>query len=116
MLIKCHFLQKTGSSTIVFWGSLSEDYLVLFYFWTPSSSQKGLIRKSYIRPSLLLSDWSFLGVVSWFFSKFWHDARNQFEVVTAEFSGEIFFAPNVGKMAKNGSKTGFFEFIEKFSH
>ena len=33
---------------------------------------------------------------------------------TARFSGKIFFAPKTEKMDENGTKTGFFEFIEKF--
>ena len=60
----------------------------------------------------------FLGIVSVVFSKFCHGARNLYEVVLdrARFFGKIFFAPKIGKMDQNRSKTGFFEFIEKFGH
>ena len=42
----------------------------------------------------------FLGIVSLVFSKFWHDARNSYEVVRdrAGFSGKYFFAPKIGKI------------------
>ena len=42
----------------------------------------------------------FLGIASLVFSKFWHGARNPYEVVRdrAEFSRKNFFAPRIGKM------------------
>ena len=48
----------------------------------------------------------------------WHGARNSYEVVCdrAGFSGKIFFCSKIGKRAKNGPKTGFFQFIGKFGH
>ena len=74
-----------------------------------------------VRPSILLSDLlsclskSFHGIVSLFFSKFWHGARIPCEVVRdrAGFLGKNLFAPKIGKM---GAKTGFFQFIGKFCH
>ena len=37
------------------------------------------------------------------FSKFWHGARNSYEIVcdVARFSGKYVFAPKSGKMTKN---------------
>ena len=51
-------------------------------------------------------------------SKFWHDARMRCEVVRdrTRFSRKNFFAQKLGKWAKNGPKTGFFQFIRKFGH
>ena len=50
------------------------------------------------------------------FSKYCHGARNLYVVVrdTAGISWEKILLPKFGKWAKNGRKTGFFEFIEKF--
>ena len=69
------------------------------------------------RPSFRLSG-RFLGIVSLVFSKFWHDARNPYEVLRdrAGFSRKKIFAQKLGKWVKNGPKTGFFEYIEKFYH
>ena len=72
-----------------------------------------------VRPSILLSDLlsclskSFHGIVSLFFSKFWHGARIPCEVVRdrAGFFRKIFFAPKIGKM---GQKQGFFNLLESF--
>ena len=52
------------------------------------------------------------------FSKVWHDARMRCEVVRdrARFSRKKIFAQKLGKWAKNGPKTGFFQFIRKFAH
>ena len=49
----------------------------------------------------------FLGIVSLFFSKFWHGSRKPHEVVRdrAGFSGEKKFCP---RNWENGPKTGFF--------
>ena len=57
-------------------------------------------------------------MVSLVFSKFWHGSRNPYEVVQdrAGFSGEKNFFSKIGKITKNGPKTGFFKFIEKFGH
>ena len=48
-----------------------------------------------------------------FFSKFWHDARNPYEVVRdrAGFSRRNFFAPKIGKM---GQKQGFFNILKNY--
>ena len=37
-------------------------------------------------------------------------------VTEANFPEKFFLPPKLGKFAKNGPKTGFFEFIEKFGH
>ena len=52
------------------------------------------------------------------FSKFWHGARNPYEVVhdRAGFPGKKILPQKLGKWTKNGPKTGFFEFIEKLGH
>ena len=65
------------------------------------------------RPSFCLCG-RFLGIASLVFSKFWHGARNPYEVVRdrGRFSGKTFFP----KIWENGPKTGFFEFIERFGH
>ena len=56
----------------------------------------------------------FLGIVSFVFSKFWHDARNPYEVVCdkAWFSRTNFSTPKIEKRPK----TGPFEDIENFCH
>ena len=73
-----------------------------------------------VRPSILLSDLlsclskSFHGIVSLFFSKFWHGARIPCEVVRDSWIfREKIFCP---KNWENGAKTGFFQFIGKFCH
>ena len=57
-------------------------------------------------PSVLPFVWAFLLV----FSKFWHDARNPYEVVRdrASISRKIVFAPKIGKM---GQKQGFLNIL-----
>ena len=63
--------------------------------------------------SVLLSG-HFLWIVSLTCSKFWHGARNPYEVVCDSWIfQENFFCPKNGE---NGPKTGFFEFIGKLSH
>ena len=37
-------------------------------------------------------------------------------VIEPDFLGKKFLPPKLGKWNKNGPKTGFFEFTEKFSH
>ena len=37
-------------------------------------------------------------------------------VTEPDFLEKIFLPKKLGKWAKNGSKTGFFEYIEKFCH
>ena len=56
----------------------------------------------------------FLGVVSLVFSKFWHDARNPYEVVRDDqiFQKKNFLLQKLGEWAKNRV----FEYIEKFCH
>ena len=64
-------------------------------------------------PSALLSR-CFLG--SLLFSKFWHGARNLYQVVhdRARFSWKKIFPQKLGKWTKNGPKTGFFNLFYKF--
>ena len=52
----------------------------------------------------------FLGIVSLDFSKFWHGARNPYEVVRdiAGFSRKFFLALKIGKMDRKWAKKGFF--------
>ena len=61
-----------------------------------------------VRPSICLGN--FLGIAALVFSKFWHDARNPYEVVhdRAEFSRKKIFLSEIGIMGKNGPKTEFF--------
>ena len=83
-------------------------------FWTPGGSRKGPIKQGLsVLPSVRLSG-RFLGIVSLVFSKFWHDARNPYEVVhDSQIFQENFFYP---QNWENGPKTGFFEYIEKNCH
>ena len=37
-------------------------------------------------------------------------------VTQPDFPEKNFFAPKIGKWHKNGAKTGFLEYIEKFCH
>ena len=62
-----------------------------------------------VRPSFRLSGRS-REIVLLVFSKFWHDARNPYEVVhdRAEFSRKKIFLSENGIMGKNGPKTEFF--------
>ena len=62
-----------------------------------------------VHPSLLLYfclSRHFLGIVSLVFSRFFHGARNPYEIVhgRAEFRGKCFFVPKLGNV------------IEKFEH
>ena len=73
--------------------------------------EMGSVRTSvlpFFRPSFRLAR-RLLGIVSLFLSKFWHGARNPFEVMhgRAGFSRKMFFCP---KNYENGPKTGFFKF------
>ena len=55
--------------------------MVNCHFWTPSISGMGPIKQGLsVLPSFRLS-WHFLGLVSLIFFKFWHGARNLYEVV-----------------------------------
>ena len=60
----------------------------------------------------------FLGIVSLVFSKFWHGARNPYEIVRdrAGFFSKVFLPPKLGKWTENGLKTVFFLFVVKFSY
>ena len=62
------------------------------------------------RPPSVLPSRHFLGIVSLVFSKFWHGARNPYEVVRdrAGFSRKIFFAPKIGKMDPKWAKNRVF--------
>ena len=83
-------------------------------FWTPSGSKIGSVHP-FVLPSFLLSVQAF----SWnrisSFSKFGRGARNPNEVWRdrAGFPRKNYFPPKLGKWTKDGSETGFFEFIEK---
>ena len=68
--------------------------------------------------SFILLSGCFLGIISSAFSKFWHNARNPYEVVCnrARFSWKKILTPKLGKWTKNGPKKGFFEYIEKICH
>ena len=90
-------------------------HYLLMLFWTPSISWQGPIKQGlFVLPSILPSFClcrCFCGIVLLIFSKFWYVARIPCEFVyDSRIFGEIFFCP------KNGPKTGFFEFIEKFGH
>ena len=60
----------------------------------------------------------FLGIISLILSKFWLGARKPYEFVRgrAGFSEKNYLPRKLGKWTKNGPKTGFIEFIEKFGH
>ena len=54
----------------------------------------------------------FLGIVSFVFSKFWHDARNPYEVVCdSQIFQKKHFAQKIGKM---GQKQGFLNILKNF--
>ena len=62
-------------------------------------------------PSFHLSG-CFLGIVSLVFSKFWHDARNPYEVVCdSQIFQKKHFAQKIGKM---GQKQGFLNILKNF--
>ena len=60
----------------------------------------------------------FLGIVLSGFYKFWHGARNPYEVVRDRtgFRRKICPAPQIEKMNEKWTKNMVFEFIEKFCH
>ena len=67
------------------------------------------------RPSVLPSVQAFLWIVSLTFSKFWHDARNPYEVARdkARFFRKCFCLPQkLGKWTQNGSKTDLFKLLK----
>ena len=82
-----------------------------FFFWTTGGGRKGPMKQGLsILLSILPSVWTFSRIVSLVFSKFWHGARNPYEVVgdRARFSWKKIFLPQkLGKWTKNGPKTGF---------
>ena len=66
-----------------------------------SATSKILINKRekfWLRKILEFSESSghFLGIVSLVFAKFWHGARNPYEVL--QIFWEIFFTPKIGKI------------------
>ena len=84
-------------------------------FWTSRNSWKGLMKWVYpsFCPSVLLfillsvfPSGCFLGIISLDISKFWHGARNPYEVVcdTARISRKFFFAPNIRKMGQKWAR------------
>ena len=60
----------------------------------------------------------FLGIISFFFLNFGMvlEAHMKLCVAEPDFSGGNFLPKKMGKWTKNGTKTGFFEFIEKFGN
>ena len=75
-----------------------------------SAASKILINKRekfWLRKILEFSESSghFLGIVSLVFAKFWHGARNPYEVLRIFW--EFFLLPKLGKYNKNGPKTVF---------
>ena len=82
--------------------SRSQSIFAVSCFWTPGGSQKGPIKQGLFG--------RFLGIVSLVFSKFWHGARNQFEVERnrVRFSRKHFLPKKLGKGTNNGPKTEFF--------
>ena len=70
-------------------------------FWTPGGSRKGPMKQDL---SVLLSGRCF-GIVSLVFSKFWHGARNPFEVM----HDSKIFHKRIGKM---GQKQGFLNLLK----
>ena len=76
---------------------------------------EGFYELGSVRPSAL-SYGSFLGIGSLVFSETQNGVRHPCVVRDRTgFFGKNLFDPKMGK-AKNGLKTGFFEFIGKFSH
>ena len=66
------------------------------------------------RPSVLLSG-CFLGIVSSVFSKFWHGAKNPYEVVQSQMFQKIcFLPPKLGKWTRYGPKTRFLDLLRNF--
>ena len=87
-------------------------------FWTPSGSWKGPMKWGLtVLLSFRLSG-CFLGIASLVFSKFWHGARNPYEVVCdiAGFSRKKKISPKIERMDQKWAKNMVFEFIEKFWH
>ena len=79
-------------------------------YWTPGVSRKGPMKQSLsVLPSFRLSG-RFLGIVSLVFSKFWHDARNPYEVVhdSRIFQKKNFCTKNWENGPKMGQKQDFF--------
>ena len=94
----------------------SQFYLVDFCFFFGPPALAGRVLWNRVCPSFCPSilpffrlsfhlSGHFLGIVSLVFSKFWHNARNPYEVVCvrAGFSRKIFFTP---QNCKNGPKMG----------
>ena len=83
--------------------------------WQPKGSYKiGSVCPS-IRPSFCLSG-CFLGIVRLVFSKFWHDARNAYEVVRDSriFQKKIFCSKNWENGPKMDQKQGFLNKLKNF--
>ena len=93
---------------------------ILTLFWTSGVGRKGPVKQGMsallsVLPSALPSfrlSRRFLGILSLFFSKFWHDPRNPYKVVRARagFSRKKFFASKIEKTDQNRV----FEYIEEF--
>ena len=93
-------------------------YYVLYglHFLDTQRQLEGSYKTGSVRPSVHPSACLDIGIVSLVFPKFWHGARNLYELVhgRAGFSGKKIFRQKLGKQTKNGPKTGYFEFFEKF--
>ena len=101
--------------------SLSLDSVSFWHsFWIPNGSWKCPIKWVFLPfcPSILPSAQTFfLRLYHWFFPNFGMALETNMKLcVTAGFSGKNFLLPKLGKWIKNGPKTGFFEFMEKFSY
>ena len=88
------------------------------FYWTCGSRKGpmkwGLSVHPSFRPSFHLSR-NFPKIVSLIFFKFWHGARNSYEVVLERdgFSGKIFFAYKMGKMGPKRAKNRAFSIYWK---
>ena len=69
-----------------------------------------------VRPSVCPG--VFLELYHWFFLNFGMmlETHMKFCVTEPDFLEKIFLPKTLGKWVKNGPKTGFFEYIEKFCH
>ena len=87
-------------------------YYVLYglNFLDTHQQLEGSYKTGSVRPSVYPSVCLSIGIVSFVFSKFWHGARNLYEVVRgrAGFSEKNFFAPKTGKMDQEWAKNRVF--------
>ena len=91
------------------------DVLLESFFGPPAVAGR-VYKIGSVRPSAFLSfrlSGHFLWIVSLTFCKFWHGARNSYEVVRdrAWFSRKIFFVPKMGEL---GQKQGFLNLLKNW--